>query len=88
MLTREQKRAYIEAGGVRCPYCESQELDAGKGEFDAGVAWVIVTCTVCGKEWHDVFHLVTINPLDEQGRPIIDADDDGPEEDDPEPLLR
>jgi ssDNA-binding Zn-finger/Zn-ribbon topoisomerase 1 len=76
MLTRGQKRKYVQGGGVRCPYCQSQELEAGQGEFDADFAWVTVTCTDCGEEWHEVFHLATINPLDEQGRPMLDDDEE------------
>jgi len=75
MLSRKQKKAYVKEEGARCPYCKSQELEAGKGEFDMGVAWLVVTCTACHKEWHEVFHLKTIHPLDEQGRPIFDEDD-------------
>jgi hypothetical protein len=39
-----------------------------------GVAWLTIKCNTCHEEWHEVFHLKTIHPLDKQGRPIFDED--------------
>jgi hypothetical protein len=75
MLSRRQKKAYVKNGGVHCPFCQSQDIEAGKGEFDTGIAWLTVTCNACQEQWHEIFHLKTIHPLDAQGRPIFDEDD-------------
>lgn len=35
-LTDEQKQAYIDAGGVRCPFCGSSGIQGGFVEIDSG----------------------------------------------------
>jgi hypothetical protein len=64
MLSGKQKKAYVKSGGVRCPYCQSQDIEAGKGVFDTGIAWLTVTCNACQEQWHEIFHLKTIHALD------------------------
>jgi hypothetical protein len=34
MVSRKQKKAYVKDDGVHCPYCKSQDIQAGKGVFD------------------------------------------------------
>jgi hypothetical protein len=76
MLTWKDKRDYVRGGGVRCPYCQSKDLEAGEAEFDADFAWRTITCTGCGEAWHEVFHLATIHALDVEGCPVLDDEDE------------
>jgi hypothetical protein len=76
MLTWEDKRDYVRGGGVRSAYCQSEDLEGGQGEFDAGAAWVTVTCSGCGEAWHEVYHLAAIHPLDARGPPVFDDEEE------------
>jgi hypothetical protein len=52
------QQEYLSYKGVRCPFCESINLDAGDVETDAGGASQPVTCKDCGEEWVDQYKLV------------------------------
>ena len=67
-LTAADARAYVAAGGTRCPCCGSEEVSGGRIEADAGGAWQDVDCTGCGRAWQDAYTLTGIDVLDEQGR--------------------
>lgn len=64
MLSQKQKQKYVKSAGARCPYCNSDDIEAGKLEADGSSAWCGVECHSCGKEWSDVYALTTI----EEGR--------------------
>lgn len=57
-MTPEQREKYIAQGGVRCPYCGSEDLDGGSVQIDRGTASQDITCLDCGKEWEDTYVLV------------------------------
>ena len=59
MLTDKQKRGYIASQGVRCPYCESYDIDAGQMEFEGGV-FQDVKCNSCGETWSDEYKLIDV----------------------------
>jgi transposase-like protein len=59
-LTREQKRAYLKADGVRCPYCRSDEIEGGHVDIDAGGASQRISCHACGRSWYDGYKLVSV----------------------------
>lgn len=48
---------YLKAKGVRCPYCGSEDLNAGGVEVDAGEALQDVRCLSCDESWTDVYEL-------------------------------
>ncbi|GIC77687.1 hypothetical protein [Moritella sp. F3] len=46
--------------------CNSTDIDGGKAQIDARIAWQEVSCNVCNMEWRDEYQLtnfvVTGNP--------------------------
>ena len=67
-LTPEMVRDYVNSGGARCPFCGSDDIEAGPLEADADSAWGPVTCTACGREWQDVYLLGAIDLTDKNGQ--------------------
>lgn len=53
-MTIEQ---YVALGGIRCPFCGSQDIVGGPFEADAGGATQEVDCSRCDKSWLDVYTL-------------------------------
>lgn len=49
---------YLANQGVRCPFCHSNNIEAGTGEINAGDAFQKVVCNDCEKEWTDEYKLV------------------------------
>lgn len=60
-LTLEQIEKYIDDGGVRCPYCGSENITGSYPETDVGESWQDVECDDCGKEWTDLYRLVGVD---------------------------
>lgn len=67
-LTPAMVRRYIDSEGSCCPYCGSDEIEAGPVEADADSSSGDVMCNACGKQWRDVYTLSAIDVLDENGR--------------------
>ena len=66
MLTKETKAHYIKIGGVRCPYCQSYDIEE-LGHFmtySSGCS-VIVYCNACNKRWKDKFILSSITETED-----------------------
>ena len=59
MLTPEKKEEYIQNPNT-CPYCDSEDINAGDFECDANYGWVEVSCEGCEKRWQDLFTLTGI----------------------------
>lgn len=72
-MTAEQKRAYIEGNGARCPYCKSMSITAGQSNIDGATLWIPVECERCGHDWCDIYILT-------------DVEDHNPEKADPDTL--
>ena len=53
-----RKKKYIKSGGVRCPYCGSDNISGGHMEVDCTGAWQDVHCDDCGKDWQDIYKMV------------------------------
>jgi len=67
-LTDEQVSNYLATGGLRCPRCNSSEIEGnGNVELDAGIAWQNIVCNTCEFEWADVYQLVSVDPSDDPG---------------------
>ncbi len=58
-LTPKQKKKYLDQGGVRCPFCDSDQLE-GDGFGDEQSSSEHVRCLTCPKEWYDDYKLVAI----------------------------
>ncbi len=58
--TVEQEHNYIKTGGVNCPFCTSQDINAGDREADGDTIIQDVACESCGKRWRDVFTLTRV----------------------------
>ncbi|MHC4093936.1 MAG: hypothetical protein ACYSVY_27300 [Planctomycetota bacterium] len=56
-LSDQAKRRYLDGGGVHCPFCESDDIEGGFVEIDAGYTHQSIHCLKCGKEWNDVYKL-------------------------------
>lgn len=45
-----------------CPWCGLDEIEFSDSiESDTAIAWRIVTCKSCGKEWQNEYKLVAIS---------------------------
>jgi hypothetical protein len=61
-LTDEQKKKYIERGGNRCPFCDSDDIEGTRGvQTDSGCAWQDIRCCACNAEWQDIYTLTDID---------------------------
>ena len=59
-LTKQAIQTYIEGGGVRCPYCQAEDIEGDSVEIDEGTASQEVRCHDCGKGWVDCYSLTSI----------------------------
>ena len=57
-------KEYIESGGNLCPYCESENITGGHGEFDYDIAWRNVSCRDCGESWTEEFTMTGVTELE------------------------
>jgi hypothetical protein len=64
VLLKEAKRNYLKGAGVKCPYCGTDDIEAGP--FDGEMTSVKVTCHGCQKEWYDIYKLVGITEADDE----------------------
>ena len=56
-LTKEQVAAYVDGGGLSCPFCDGAIAYGGAVEVECGVAFQEMTCGDCGERWTDVYWL-------------------------------
>jgi DNA-directed RNA polymerase subunit RPC12/RpoP len=64
-LTKKERAAYLKAGGVKCPYCGSDDIKGGFIEVIWESAYQPVRCLACDKRWTDVY---TLTRIDEEGQ--------------------
>lgn len=65
-MDAEQRQAYIESEGVRCPYCGSEDIAGGiiqSAKFYDGYE-IVVRCNNCGKAWKDIYTLTDVEALE------------------------
>ena len=64
-LTAEQKRRYLEEGGARCPFCDSDDIE-GTGEHETDGTWhsAEVRCNSCQRTWEDLYTLTDVDSKD------------------------
>ena len=63
-LTEKQKKAYIEGGGVSCPFCGSSDIEGQFVEVDAGRATQPMGCLKCDHQWTDQYVLADLIPAE------------------------
>jgi hypothetical protein len=63
-VTEADKIAYIREGGVRCLFCEAEDVHGGSIEIDAGVATQEISCCVCDATWTDQYTLNSVTDLE------------------------
>jgi formate dehydrogenase maturation protein FdhE len=57
------KAMYIKAKGLICPFCNSESIEGGFIEVEAGEAFQKMNCSLCQNKWQDVYRLVDVVPL-------------------------
>jgi|HubBroStandDraft_4_1064222.scaffolds.fasta_scaffold2483032_1 hypothetical protein len=63
-LSDEQKQQYLLIGGVRCPYCGSEDIQGESVEINAGEAVQEVNCNACDGQWYDIYALVRVEGIE------------------------
>lgn len=53
---------YLKKEGVRCPMCQSDNIEGGQMNIECNVATQEVKCHNCGEEWTDLYTLTNIVP--------------------------
>ncbi len=64
MMTKEQSDKYVENGGAKCPYCNSEDISGGFVEIDTYGAWQPITCNACNKSWRDLYKLIGVEEVE------------------------
>lgn len=64
MITKEQKQKYLQSRGVRCPFCESDQIEGDHIDVCAAGAYQPIYCLVCDRSWTDEYTLTDISELD------------------------
>ncbi len=60
ILSKINKRMYVESSGLKCPFCGSFDFDCGRAEVIGGGARQDVTCKDCNASWTDLYTLTEI----------------------------
>lgn len=59
-MNKKQKNRYLKIGGIKCPYCGSDDIFTSVADIDGTRAWQNNNCKGCEKEWTDVFALIDV----------------------------
>jgi transposase-like protein len=60
-FTKEQRDIYVESGGVKCPLCDSTDIEGFDIDINEGVAMQEMLCHSCDAAWVDIYHLHDID---------------------------
>lgn len=47
LLTDDKVSQYVSGGGVKCPYCDSTDIDGGERDYGSGDLYQEVSCRSC-----------------------------------------
>ena len=61
------KVRYIEAKGLICPYCGRESVEGRFIWVEAGEAFQAMSCSLCEGKWQDVYRLIDLVPIKEEG---------------------
>ena len=53
----EQQLCYLQSQGVRCPACNSDDIEGGPVDIVGSAALQSVHCLACGARWQDLYRL-------------------------------
>ncbi len=54
IMTNEE---YVEAGGLQCPYCKSDDIAGQSFDGEGRHVWSVIHCNECGADWMDIYTL-------------------------------
>lgn len=57
-ISKQQKKDYIDSGGIKCPACQSFNMTNKLMKTDIGISWNETICCDCGANWKDGYELV------------------------------
>lgn len=60
-LTEEQKKAYLDSGGSRCPYCGNDDIEGDLWDSDTGYTTQRIVCHACDAAWRDIYSLSNVD---------------------------
>lgn len=59
-MKTEIEQKYLNQGANYCPYCGSDHISGGHGEFDDTSCWREVECESCHKTWTEHFMMIAV----------------------------
>lgn len=59
-LSKKEQSAYIDKPN-HCPYCKSEDIEAGRLDADSSIITSRVVCNSCNRSWTDVYTLKSIS---------------------------
>jgi hypothetical protein len=64
VLTPAEQAEYVKSGYSECPYCGTFDISGRSIDIEANVAWQKVDCSICERDWTDVYFLGSIDQRD------------------------
>ena len=58
MLTEDQKAQYVKTGGVKCPYCGSDDISY-RVEDDMP-PYSDISCDACDRKWRELYDVIAL----------------------------
>lgn len=65
-IPRKWVKRYVLCGGLRCPYCDSANIETSvRGDASDG-GWITrqMECSDCLSEWLEIYSLTYIEPIE------------------------
>ncbi len=62
-LTKAKEDEYVKAGGCRCPFCGSENIQAGVDYPEGREFYNRVGCDDCARQWFDIFTLTGVEEI-------------------------
>jgi hypothetical protein len=59
-LTQKQANEYLRNGGIKCPYCGSEDIQTTDRDMQAGSVFLEMICDSCNHRWTEGYQLVEI----------------------------
>ena len=67
-LSETEIDTYVAEGGVKCPYCQSEDLEASNQEFTEAGIFFDCACIGCLHEWKEHYKLASITSKEDDDR--------------------
>jgi len=61
-MNAKQEKKYLKGKGLKCPYCDSANLEGDQPDSDGDHIAVNVVCADCDKGWTDIYKLIGVGP--------------------------